>query len=198
MWKVLESEGFIVSPEERHVINAFLESSACDKKNYPVGAQQRRRGIPEGTSVSLFLASVACWELDKGLERLGVGFSRYADDTLIWSDEYAKIVRAYYWIDECAQRMGVPLNASKSYGISLLSRIGKSGELNQKDDVKYLGYRISLNNNSISDGKVKEIKAKISFLAYQNLLQPLKLGIFNDQRTQLSWRDELLPCCNGR
>ena len=182
LWRVLDSEGFIVSPEERHVINAFLKSSASEKRQYPTGAKPRERGIPQGTSVSLFLANVACWELDKGLERLGVGFSRYADDTLIWSDEYAKVVRAYYWIDECAQRMGVPLNPSKSYGISLLSRIGKSGELNSKRDVTYLGYRISLNDISISEKKVREIKARINFLAYQNLLQPLKRGVFNDPR----------------
>lgn len=129
LWKILDNEGFIVSPEERHLITAFLTSAACERKKYPSGAQPRERGIPQGTSVSLFLANVACWELDKGLERLGVGFSRYADDTLIWSDEYGKIVRAYYWIDECARRMGVPLNPTKSYGISLLSRIGKTGSL---------------------------------------------------------------------
>lgn len=182
LWRVLESNGFIVSPEERLVIKAFLESSACDKRNYPGGAVKRERGIPQGTSVSLFLANVACWELDKGLERLGVGFSRYADDTLIWCEDYGKVVRAYYWIDECAQRMGVPLNPTKSYGISLLSRIGKSSELNPKADVTYLGYRISLDNVSIAEKKLREIKARISFLAYQNLLQPLKRGVFNDLR----------------
>jgi hypothetical protein len=182
LWQVLDRQGFVVSPEERLVIGAFLESSACDKRAYPNGAQRRDRGIPQGTSVSLFLANVACWELDKGLERLGVGFSRYADDTLVWSDDYGKVVRSYYWIEECACRMGVPLNPTKSYGISLLSRIGQSSELNPKDDVNYLGYRISLDNISIAEKKVATIKARISFLAYQNLLQPLKRGIFNDKR----------------
>ena len=108
--------------------------------------------------------------------------SRYADDTLIWSDEYAKVVQAYYWIDECARRMGVPLNSKKSYGISLLSQIGKSwgAELKERSDISWLSYL--LNNISISEKRVREIKARITFLAYQNLLQPLKRGIFNDLR----------------
>jgi hypothetical protein len=42
-------------------------------------------GIPQGTSISLFLANVAAYALDRRLETLGVGFVRYADDTIIWS-----------------------------------------------------------------------------------------------------------------
>jgi len=43
------------------------------------GSPRRERGIPQGTSISLFLANVAPWDLDRSLERLGVSFVRYAD-----------------------------------------------------------------------------------------------------------------------
>jgi RNA-directed DNA polymerase len=182
LWHILDDEKFIVSPDERHVIDSFLTSQAADMASYPVGTTTRTKGIPQGTSISLFLANVACWELDRGFERLGVRFARYADDTLIWSEDYDKVVRAYYWIDKCAARMGVPLSAKKSHGISLLSKIGKTSEMAHKHYINYLGYRISLDHISIADSKLAEIKARISFLAYQNLVQPLKRGIFNDLR----------------
>jgi len=182
LWRIIDGEKFVISPDERHVIKSFLGSQACEMSVYPSGAVPRKKGIPQGTSVSLFLANVACWELDRGLERLGVRFSRYADDILIWSEDYDKVVRAYYWIDECAAKMGVPLSAKKSHGISLLSKIGTTTEMAHKQSINYLGYRISLDHISIADNKLKEIKARISFLAYQNLIQPLRRGIFNDLR----------------
>jgi RNA-directed DNA polymerase len=45
-----------------------------------------------------------------------------------------------------------------------------------------LGYSISLSSLSFNAKSVKEIKQKLSYLAYQNLLQPLKQGIFNGSR----------------
>lgn len=180
--RIIDGEKFILSPDERHVIESFLTSRSCEMSTYPSGATPRKKGIPQGTSVSPFLANVACWELDRGLERLGVRFSRYADDILIWSEDYDKVVRAYYWIDECSTRMGVPLSAKKSQGISLLSKVGTTSEMAAKESINYLGYRISLDRISIAENKLREIKARISFLAYQNLIQPLRRGIFNDLR----------------
>jgi RNA-directed DNA polymerase len=178
LWRIIDNEGFVVSKEERHIIQAFLNSRSCEQNAYPAGAIARQRGIPQGSSISLFLANVACWELDRGLERLGVRFARYADDTLIWSDDYNKVVQAYYVINECAIKMGVPLNPEKSHGISLLSRIGKA-EMATKDDVVFVGYQITLDRISIAKKKVAQIKSHIAYLAYQNLLQPLNRGIFN-------------------
>lgn len=186
LWETLRKHKFIVGPSERNVIDAFLKSSAAELASYPDNAMPRIKGIPQGTSISLFLANVACWELDRRLERLGVGFARYADDTLIWSREYDNVVRAYYAIDEGAALMGVPLNLVKSSGISLLSRVGQP-EMKVKNAIGYLGYEISLDNISIADKAVEKIKARMSFLAYQNLLQPLiQKKIFNKVRLTTS------------
>lgn len=183
---ILEEREFIVSGEEMHVINAFLRSESSELHSYPKNLAARSRGIPQGTSVSLFLANVACWELDRDLERLGVGFARYADDTVVWSEDYTKVVRAYYVIDENARRMRVPINLLKSHGINLLSRGARSGEITTKESIDYLGYQISLDRISITERRVAKIKARIAYLIYQDLLQSLKKGIFNPARVTAS------------
>jgi RNA-directed DNA polymerase len=182
LWSVLDKHEFIISPSERHVIQEFLNSTAAESADYPNNGRRRDRGIPQGTSISLFLANIACWELDRRLERLGVGFARYADDTLIWCTRYEGVTSAYDAIDECASRMGVELNRDKSAGISLLSRVGVP-EMNVKNGIDYLGYRVALDRISISPKKVRKIKGRISFLIYQNLIQPLtQKKIFNSGR----------------
>jgi len=75
----------------------------------------------------------------------------------------------------------------KSEGISLLSRDGK-GELESKNSVAYLGYTIGHDYISISDKKIHKIKKKISYLIYQNLLQPLKNGTYTRKRlSTIDW-----------
>jgi RNA-directed DNA polymerase len=183
LWRILSEHNFIVSREEENAIRAFLNSTACEQNGYPSNPKQRTCGIPQGTSISLFLANVACWELDRGLERLGVGFCRYADDTVIWSADYDRVVKAYYVINECSKRMGVPINLLKSQGIRLISRAPMRAEIESKLSVDYLGYGVSLSHIFISKKRVFKIKSRISYLIYQNLLQPLKVkGIFNAAR----------------
>jgi hypothetical protein len=51
-----------------------------------------------------------------------------------------------------------------------------------------LGYTIGLHGVAIGRKCVVKLKAKISHLVYQNLLQPLKRGIFNKSRvTKADW-----------
>lgn len=183
IWQVLREGNFIFSREEENIIRAFLTSEACEYSQYPGNSRQRGCGIPQGTSISLFLANLACWELDRELERLGVGFCRYADDTVIWSPDYDRVVKAYYLIDECSKRMGVPINLVKSHGIKLVSRAPMKTEIESKRSIDYLGYNISMEHISVAKKRVAKIKSRISYLAYQNLLQPLLVSkIFNRAR----------------
>lgn len=137
------------------------------------------KGIPQGTSLSLFLANAACWELDNSLEMQGVKFARYADDTLIWSPDYAKVSGASDLIHGFSCRSGVPVNHDKSSGISLLlPEDGVKGELAQvKTAVDFLGYTISVSKVGIRRQSVCRIKRRISWLIYSNLLSPLKNGL---------------------
>lgn len=102
-------------------------------------------------------------------------FARYADDTIVWSPDYQKICSAFSIIHNFSSAAGVPINAEKSAGISLLSKAGLPSELsNKKTHVDFLGYSISVSAVSIKSTSVKKIKKQISYLLYRNLIQPLK------------------------
>lgn len=158
-----DRNGFFISEEERYVINTFLED--------------RDVGIPQGTLISLFLANLVCWQLDLRLERAGLKFARYADDTVVWSPDYQKICDAFTIINEFSSSAGIPINANKSDGISLLTREGLPTELKStKTNLEFLGYSISVDSVAIKEASVKKIKKQISYLLYRNLIQPLKGG----------------------
>lgn len=120
----LDTMGITRTPLEQYVIERFLESpepylSAAEKR---IAKPPRKEGVPQGTSLSLFLANVAASELDRALERLGVGFVRYADDTLIWSTDYGRIGEAASILHEASSHIGSPINSEKSLGIRLLAK----------------------------------------------------------------------------
>jgi hypothetical protein len=156
-----DCNGFYISDEERAVIDAFLKS--------------RKVGIPQGTSISLFLANLVCWRLDQELERSGLKFARYADDTVIWSQSYQRICDAFTIINNFSVDTGIKINPKKSDGISLLTRPGLPAELaNTKSSIDFLGYSISVDSVSIKKTSTQKIQQQISYLLYRNLLQPLR------------------------
>jgi hypothetical protein len=156
-----KSNGFYISEEEQFVIDSFLKN--------------REIGIPQGTSISLFLANLVCWQLDLRFERAGLKFARYADDTVIWSPDYQKICEAFTIINEFSSAAGISINAKKSDGISLLTKEELPAELKStKTNIEFLGYSISVNSVSIKDDSIKKIKKQISYLLYRNLIQPLR------------------------
>lgn len=74
LFNQFDQNGFIINEYERTLIKAFVRVN--------------ERGIPQGTSISLFLANLVCWKLDRAFESEGLRFARYADDTVIWSNDY--------------------------------------------------------------------------------------------------------------
>ncbi|MBK9163665.1 MAG: RNA-dependent DNA polymerase [Acidobacteria bacterium] len=161
--KQFDENGFSISDMERKVIRSFL----CE----------RDQGIPQGTSISLFLANLVCWRLDQAFEKHGVKFARYADDTVVWSSNYTKICDAFNILNRFSQDAGIPMNLGdgKTQGISLLSRDGLPVEMKSaKTEVEFLGYSISVDHVAIKKSSVKRIKKQISYLLYRNLIQPLK------------------------
>lgn len=185
LWDVLHTHGFLYTDLEEYVLDAFLTSKSAPATNYtPSSGEQRDLGIPQGTSVSLFLANLACWELDQQMERIGVHFARYADDTLVWSNSYDQVVRAYDAISYFSKLMGVPINFDKSEGIALISERADE-EFKAKSKVTFLGYDVSLKRISISTKSIPRIKQRISYIIYENLLQPLRQGTYNRARLAL-------------
>ncbi|HBC7428462.1 TPA: hypothetical protein KEY68_000696 [Providencia rettgeri] len=178
LYEQFNKNGFYISPEEQYVIKAFLAN--------------RKVGIPQGTSISLFLANLTCWRFDQSLEREGVKFSRYADDTIVWTPSYAKICNSFTLINEFAKDAGVQINASKSDGISLLTKDKFPSEMAAKNSVDFLGYTLSVEKTSIKDKSVKKIKKQISYILYRNLIQPLREKTLAGQTIPSNDRDNNL------
>ncbi|HIF9170079.1 TPA: reverse transcriptase domain-containing protein [Photobacterium damselae] len=179
LFEQFDRNGFFISQEELAVIKAFLNG--------------RERGIPQGTSISLFLANLACWKLDKQLEKEGLQFARYADDTIVWSQDYTKITKALDIMSSFSKDVGVALNAEKSEGISILCPKGMRAEFHKsKDKVEFLGYSISIDKVSIKDSSIEKIKREISYILYKHLIQPLKSSPLKALKIPANNRDDAL------
>ena len=168
--------GFFISPEEKYVINSFLK--------------ERKVGIPQGTSISLFLANLTCWKLDQDLEKEGVKFSRYADDTIVWSPDYSKICNSFGYINNFCSNAGVKINPTKSEGISLLTKEGLPSEIAAKSSLDFLGYTLSVDKISIKEQSVKKIKKQVSYILYRNLIQPIKQKSLTGQHIPANDKDK--------
>ena len=162
IFESFNKNAFLISSLEKDIIKAFLR-------------HQDEKGIPLGTSISLFLANMICWNLDKSLEKEGLRFARYADDTIIWSKDYSKICSAFDIMNDFSIKSGISINYSKSDGISLLQKKGMPSEFaNTKEHFDFLGYRVFVDKIGIKDSSVNKIKRQISFILHWNLLQPVK------------------------
>ncbi len=185
IWRVLRDRRFFVTERERKIIEAFLTSPLLKLGQYDIDTvESRTKGVHQGTSISLFLANVAAYPLDRQLERLGVGFARYADDTLIWADSYSAICEAATSLEDVAADMGVDINFLKSPGINLLSPIDLKTEMESKPAISFIGYAIGPKTISIGPESLTKAKKHLSYLIYSNLLQSPKKGICLHTRIQ--------------
>jgi len=179
LFEQFDQNGFFISGEERSVIKSFIKG--------------RSEGIPQGTSISLFLANLACWNLDKQLEKEGLQFARYADDTIIWSQDYRKITKALDIMTSFSKDVGVALNPKKSEGISLLCPNKMESEFYKtKESVEFLGYSISVEKVSIKAESVIKIKREISYILYKHLIQPLMSTPLKALKIPANNKDEAL------
>ncbi len=175
--RVLQDQRFFITDREHKVIDSFLKAPSVPLAEYtPEWRTERNEGIPQGTSVSLFLANVAAYPLDRKLEALGVGFARYADDTLIWGDSYDIVCRAVNALEETATEMGVDLNFKKSEGISILCPDDLAAEFKAKSSVSFIGYQIGAKRISFRPENLRDAQDWLSYLVYSNLLQEPKKG----------------------
>jgi RNA-directed DNA polymerase len=79
--KVLKKH-FQIRADEMATLRGLLSGTYGDEDDYKAKTfTQREAGIPQGNTISLFLANAVCYELDKALDGLGVRFARYADGT---------------------------------------------------------------------------------------------------------------------
>lgn len=192
LWTTIDVLGLTMTSLERHIVSTFLTAPLpfTDAAEKAAGQQVRGRGVPLGTSVSLLLANIAVSPLDRALERLGVGFVRYADDTVIWSRDYAAICRAVDELHEVSSQIGSPINQGKSMGVRLLVGPETSrAEIASTKSVTYLSHDIGLRSIRLKSSVELAIKQRLTELIYDNLLrEPVKgtqalsrIGHINDR-----------------
>ena len=170
--RTLKDDRYLLTASERRVTEAFLQAPLPTIGRYSEsGGALRDRGLPQGTSISLFLANLAAAPLDRALERLGVGFVRYADDTLIWSRDYGTLCRAVDELHNAATAIGSDVNLAKSQGIRLLVGEGARAEIVSTTFTEFVGYRISMKRLDMKDQTVRRAQERIRELLYFNLLQ---------------------------
>jgi RNA-directed DNA polymerase len=192
---------FKISGREFEMVQRFLRNPAASGvANYTASVfETPDKGIPQGTSISLFLANVACYELDRKIELAGVTFARYADDTLILTDSYDKADTCAKLLLEHGTRSGTAVNFTKSSGISLLTP-DPAPEVRSKQRIFYLGHELSSEGVSISPRSIRRIKARVSRIIYNNLLLQPKRGVFSPDRVDSVgvgfWDWDLVTCVN--
>ena len=183
--EMMEQRSLLLTPIEKQTMIAFMRSSAASEVSYTSNHTSTvTKGIPQGTSISLILANLAASRLDRKLERMGVGFVRYADDTLIWGDSYSIICEAVEVLTQEAVAMQVSINQKKSPGISLLVPRSwqQDGEIRTKRSVRFLGHDLGLEHCELSSEAQARIKQRCLSLIYDNLLREPLAGNQNMAR----------------
>lgn len=211
--KLIHESSFVISKAERGIIKAFLRH-----KYLPITSWQtrqwltREKGVPQGSSLSLFLSNLAAQELDMELERLNGSFVRFADDALAVAHSYADARNIELEFRRHCLKTGVRINFEKSSGITLLAGRKSDddrnffvdgddgGDLAQIGFVDFLGHRVSAAEIDLTNKAVKRIKRKVSKIIYIHLLQyprskpPLPINPARLGPGFLDW--DLITCIN--
>ena len=163
--RALSDRRFYLTNQEMKIVMRFLKAPRLPTSAYSGNSSsQSTRGIPLGTSISLFVANLMTYSIAEELEKLGVGFAFYSDDSVIWSDSYEKISEAAKVISNVAEEIGLSINFSKSEGIRLLTPAGAPRELAATDSVSFIGHKIDTEQISMGDSLVSKVKQRLSQL----------------------------------
>ncbi len=195
--KVLE-KNFLVSSRESILLSKFLKNPRAKSLSaYRSGELEVPEvGIPQGSSISLFLANVACFELDREIEQVGGAFARYADDTLVICESLEKADLCAKLLLGHGDRSGTKINFLKSPGISLLTQ-DSSAEIRNKSSVDYLSHSLSSRGVRISQKSIARMKRRVAKVIYDNLLLQPKRKKFSAARVGIGFADwDLVQCIN--
>lgn len=196
----LLNTNFKINKKELTTIKTLLEFSKAEtNEDYKNSRFSKNSvGIPQGNSISLFLANIACFELDKEIERTGASFARFSDDSVIVCNDYSTAHKCANLMLAHGKRSGTKINFKKSDGISLLTQAEKA-EISSKKSFDFLGHKISNKGISLSTKTINRIKSKISDIIHKNLIYyPSKFNIIPntryDEQNHTDW--DLVTCLN--
>ena len=196
---------------ERCVVQAFLRHQYAGYPSWQTLKYDRRvLGVPQGSSLALFLSNIAAHDLDMTLERAGGSFVRFADDVIAVAHTYSDARNIELEFRAHCERSGVRINFEKSSGISLLGKrplddlrsffIDKDdgADLRKLTYVDFLGHRVASDGIDLTEKAVKRIKRKISRIIYIHLLlYPRRTHPINPSRiggSAVDW--DLVTCIN--
>lgn len=207
---LIENQPFNLSMAEKHVISAFLKHRISDRSSYSLDADERRSlGVPQGSSISLFLANLAGHELDRKLEEINGRFVRFADDVVVVTETHSNAVKVADAFEDHCRFSGIAINYEKSEGISLLTSESTLGSrsffldsddgdiLEQKQEFDYLGHKFRRDAVLLSSRTISRTKNRVSKIIYLNLLYSFGSGKFNPARISGLGHDwDLVNCIN--
>jgi hypothetical protein len=163
---------FRIGPLDLKAIEAIIKTPrASSVADYVAGKTTiPTKGIPQGSCVSLFLANVIFWELDRELERLAV-FARFADDATSACADGEQAKAGERLVRNHAERAGTPINESKekSPGIRYFGPNPPPG-VPVADALEFVGHKITPEGITIATKSIKRIRARIADKIYKPLL----------------------------
>lgn len=209
---LFDKKVFHISEAESKAIRAFLNHTYCHVSTYQFNVfDVREAGVPQGSSLSLFLSNAAAHELDLCLERQNGSFVRFADDVVAVTHSYHDALAVASQFRAHCERAGLKINFEKSPGILLFgggpereSRdftidTDDGASLTTVEHVDYLGHRISAIGISLPDKSVRRIKRRISEIIYKHLFLHRRgvEGAFDPDRIGAGFFDwDLVTCVN--
>jgi len=118
--KLNNANQFQITSNERFVYSRFMEYQHAESKSYKKGIFTRpRKGIPQGSSISLFLANIASHDLDIALMNQPGRCVRFADDVIAVCSSYSQAVSIENCFIQHCERSGLEINEKKSPGIGI-------------------------------------------------------------------------------
>jgi hypothetical protein len=168
---------------ERRLIRQFLSTSLQHASSYArLGGVPRTVGIPQGNSISLFMANLAAMDMDQAIESTGVGYVRYADDTVMWSDSYSQLAEAVQKLQSNAQQVGAQINFLKSPGIRIFKPHGARVEFKSTKRIEFIGYSFSRTAVSMRSSTEDRIKTRLAQIVWTNLLSTIDPFVLQPRR----------------
>lgn len=173
--KCIKDLRLYMTAREKQLCESFMqaprEESAVELR------RKRAVGVPQGTSLSLLLANVALTPLDRQLERLQIGFSRFSDDLLMWGTNYDSISRAVDHVHAWSEASGVGLSIDKSPGIRIMARPPlPPAEMQVVESTQFLSHTVTMRSVDVGPKPLADIKSRVKGLIYANLLREAMNG----------------------
>lgn len=146
------------------LIRKYLKAGIMENGKYG----KSEKGTPQGGNLSPLLSNILLNELDKELERRGLHFTRYADDSVITVKSEASAKRVMYSITSWIERkLGLKVNMTKT-------------KITKPNDLKYLGFGFYYDKSTKTwklrphESSIKKFKQALKRLTIRK--SPMKMG----------------------